>query len=147
MTIFRTLLVMGLIVALNPTLLSAQSDDDAHLEAAQKIAQKLKCHAATNAGQCHWIRGRLEEGNGTPAYRLWKIGSHHLFGIYSAPGAEEIYSLDNESPHLPFDFDGLHEVAWGEFLVCPIEPLRHDAMQKACIAAVRNIFKKKEDWP
>lgn len=144
MTRFRELILVGLIVFFfEPSFLLAQDDDDAHRAA----AHKLKCYAVNNAGECHWIRGRLLEGNGTPAYRLWQVGSHHLFGIYSAPGAEQVYSLDNEAPRLPFDFDGLHEAAWGDFLVCPIKPLRQGTMQKACISAVKNLFKQKEDWP
>jgi hypothetical protein len=93
-------------------------------------------------------------GNGTPAYRLWKIGTHRQLGILSGPSKYDPdyplfgRDLDNEAPEFPANvFRGLWNPAepkWGnaifaDFEVCPLEPEKLGAMQAVCIESAKNI--------
>jgi len=76
-------------------------------------------------------------------YRLWVIGTHHLFGILSGPGP--LPELDNESPQLPRNVDRLlseDTSVFGDFEVCPLEPEVKGSMQMACIASAKNLVQK-----
>ena len=110
-------------------------------------ARKIACKTPANAASCYWTRGRFTYYNGTPAFRLWKVGTHRLLGIYSGPSVDR-YGEDNESPELPsnVDIDPLHlfdHQIFAEFEVCPLEAERPGAMQAACIEAAKNVFVKK----
>jgi hypothetical protein len=86
---------------------------------------------------------------GTPAFRLWKIGTNRLLGIYSGPGAyqHEDQLGDNEHPELPENvrrkFSPGKNWIFADFEVCPLEPEKKSAMQAACIESARNIVVEK----
>src|ERR1700674_5365272 len=86
--------------------------------------RRIPCKTLANATSCYWTHGRLTYGNGTPAMRLWKIGTHRLLGIYSGPSVDR-HSVDNENPELPANLAGkLHPGEnWivADFEVCPLE--------------------------
>ena len=111
-----------------------------------RTKRKIACKVPTNAASCYWTRGRLSFYNGTPAFRLWQVGTHHLLGIYSGPSADRL-GLDNEAPEFPSSvteiFDPLNHRIFGEFEVCPLEKLRPGAMQAACIEAAKNLIEEK----
>jgi hypothetical protein len=87
----------------------------------------------------------LTYGNGTPAVRLWKIGTHRILGIYSGPSVDRL-GLDNESPGLPSNVESRLEPwknwIFADFEVCPLEPEIPEAMQAACIESAKNIIVK-----
>lgn len=119
----------------------------------------IQCKTPKIAPACHWMHGRLEEANTNPSYRLWKIGTHRLIGIYSGLYAfqrrfESKYALDNEGPQLP---SNLEEALWrsvrgssaniifADFEVCPLEKEVPEVMQPACIESAKNIVIKKNN--
>jgi hypothetical protein len=116
--------------------------------AESKPARRIACKTSANTASCYWTRGRLSFYNGTPAFRLWKIGTTHLLGIYSGPSVSK-YSLDNENPEFPVNvrksFDPIHNRIFADFEVCPLEPEKKGAMQAACIESAKNIFVDKFD--
>lgn len=98
------------------------------------------------ASMCFRTRARLWLGNGTPSVRLWPVGSHHIFGIYSnSYGFEHDDStLDNESPELPREVRAQTPersgwTVYGDFEVCPLEPHKEGHMQAACVASASHI--------
>ena len=111
--------------------------------------RRIPCKTPENATSCRWTHGRLQEYEGTPAYRLWKIGTHHLFGIYSGPSAwrGNPLVLDNEHPELPANLGALIHSGpvqvFGDFELCPLEPERSGFMQAACIDSAKNLFVQK----
>lgn len=127
------------------TLVSSWSQDSTHPAA----MRKMPCKTLENAASCYWAHGRLSLYNGTPAFRLWKIGTRRLLGIYSGPNAELRDDLDNEHPELPANitriFDPVSNQIFADFEVCPLEPEREGAMQSACIESAKNIVVDK--WP
>jgi len=98
---------------------------------------------------CYWTRGRVRVGNGTPSYRLWKVGTNRLLGIYSGPSVDR-YSLDNEDPEFPANVQRVWQTRIGhslfaDFEVCTLEPERPGFMQAACIESAENIFVQKPE--
>ena len=107
--------------------------------------RKVACKTAENAKTCYWIHGRLSIYNGgNPNFRLWKIGTHRLLGIYSGPGAGP---FDDELPdeddvELPVNLmrhDFTRGSVFGDFEVCPLAPEKEGRMQPACIESARHI--------
>lgn len=110
----------------------------------------MPCKTYAAADVCYSTQGRLTFCCGTPAVRLWKIGTHRVLGIFSGPEAYnatrgEIVNGDNEHPELPKNVDDLAmnfrarskdkslPGIYGDFEVCPLEPERPRHMQAACI--------------
>jgi len=127
--------------------------------AAQKSEKRtIPCKTPTIANSCYWTHGRLQYGNGTPALRLWKIGTHRILGIYSGPSvyhpaAQDPDQGDNENPQLPENVArafkenrpplGFAYPMFADFEVCPLEPERPHTMQAACIESAKNIVMDK----
>jgi hypothetical protein len=130
----RIVLSFGLIVILACSVETTASDGP---------RRKIPCKVPANAASCYWTHGRLTYGNGTPAVRLWKIGTNRLLGIYSGPSVDR-HSLDNEHPEFPASlarkFDPAKNFLYADFEVCPLEKEKPGAMQASCIASAKNIF-------
>ena len=109
------------------------------------------CKTPEIALSCMLIHGRLAAGNGTPSTRLWHIGTHHIYGIYSNRYGfiHDTSTLDNEAPELHFAFPKSmpEQYGWtvfGDFEICPLEPLIQGHMQAACIVGAAKIVVPKE---
>jgi hypothetical protein len=109
------------------------------------------CKTPELASQCVHLHARLWQGNGTPSTRLWEIGSHHIYGIYSNlyGFSHNTSTLDNEAPELPREVKKrLPEnggwTVYGDFEVCPLESHRESHMQAACIESATNVFALKD---
>jgi hypothetical protein len=120
----------------------------AHPSSAEK--RTLACKTPAIASACVTIHGRLQCGNGTPALRLWHIGTTHEFGIYSGVNAEKRDPLDNEHPQLPEVLQKRYEVPnpfelriYADFEVCPLEPHIPGHMQAACVESANHIAVEK----
>src|SRR5450759_2383454 len=112
--------------------------------APQRISKrKIACKTPENGTTCYWTHGRLRFGNGTPACRLWKIGTHRVLGIHSGPDAENRDPLDNEHPEFPANveraFKSIDTWIFADFEICPLEPEEVGTMQRACIESAKNI--------
>ncbi len=125
----------------------------------KKSERTIPCKTPEIANSCYWTRGRLSVANGNPSYRLWKVGTHRLLGIYSGPAAfngqtQAKYALDNEGPQLPSNVESAlwrsvegswPNVIFAEFEVCPLNGEKPETMQAACIESAKNIQVKKND--
>ena len=113
--------------------------------AGQVPKRTIPCKTPQNANSCYWTHGRIGFYNGTPAIRLWKIGTNRLLGIYSGPSVDR-YGLDNEDPQMPSNlkrtFKPSENQVFGDFEICPLEPEREGAMQSACIEFAKNLAVK-----
>jgi hypothetical protein len=119
----------------------------------------ITCKTPEIAPSCHWIHGRLGVANGNPSYRLWKIGTHRLLGIYSGPVAfnsrwKSKYALDNEGPQLPSNIEqalwrkvtgAWPNLIFADFEVCPLDKERAEVMQPVCIESAKNLVIKKNN--
>ena len=108
--------------------------------------RSIPCKTTQNAKSCYWTRGRLGMYNGMPAYRLWKVGTNRLLGIYSGPSVDR-GGLDNEAPEFPANVQRALDVGkwnriYADFEVCPLEKEKPEAMQAACIEYAKNLVVK-----
>src|SRR5258708_24736550 len=82
----------------------------------QEVAEKSCREHPQLIGKCFVVRGRLSVYNGTPAVRLWRIGTRRVLGIseqrFKVPGYR------NLPQSLAQQLNGGNEVR-GDFLVCP----------------------------
>jgi len=118
--------------------------------------RKIPCKTYENASMCYWTHGRLSLYNGNPGWRLWKIGTKRILGIYSGPSRfPPRTTRDSENPEFPpvleqvYDKEYKRKVAakdpdaewppsiYGDFEVCPLTRERKGQMQDACIESVK----------
>src|SRR6185436_14818693 len=81
-------------------------------------------------GNCFSVRGRLSVYNGSPALRLWRVGTRRMLGI-----SEQRFAVSGYR-NVPDDIESQinQDVAiFGDFLVCPFTPSRPREMQLICI--------------
>ena len=108
--------------------------------------RKFPCKTVENTASCYWTRGRVRIGAGTPAYRLWKVGTKRLLGIYSGFSVyHDRLSLDNENPEFPANVEKiwtprLGVPLYGDFEVCPLAPERPGFMRPVCVESAKNLF-------
>jgi len=128
----------------------------------QPPGRKIPCKTDENASMCYWTRGRLGFYIDDPSYRIWKVGTTRILGVYSGPrvmsGSAEVIIRDGENPEFPANLDRVftaeykHNVAlkiappyligpvFGEFELCPLEPEHKGWMQAACIESAKDMF-------
>jgi hypothetical protein len=111
------------------------------------------CKTPQLASSCIQMHGRIWDGFfGTPSVRLWQIGTHHVYGIYSNEYGfrNDDTTLDNEGPQLPTSVmkhmptKTSPWLMYGDFEVCPLESHIQDHMQAACIASATHIVVPKQ---
>jgi hypothetical protein len=86
-------------------------------------------------GACYAVHGRATYGNGTPALRIWPVGTKRMLGVTADKIAD-----DTDDPIVPKQlvFDPSKK-AFGNFEVCPFTPERSGVMQMVCVEAVKNL--------
>lgn len=81
------------------------------------------------ADKCYETRGRLGFYNGTPSFRVWKVGTNRLLGL-----------VGGEVPVMPAGlFLGVDALVFADYLVCPFTKDRPGWMQMVCIESAKNI--------
>jgi hypothetical protein len=108
------------------------------------------CKTPAIASSCYTTHGRLSVWNGYVNWRLWKIGTQNMLGIYSGPATfkDRYNNLDSERPELPPNLELLFPnypmdvSVYADFEVCPLEPHIPGNMQAACIESATHIFVK-----
>jgi hypothetical protein len=101
------------------------------------------CEAGSDHASILHIHGRLNVYNGGyPNLRIWQIGTHHMFGIYS--DAADLRCVrggacdreDDDDAKLPRSLEQLNlldSTIYGDFEIRVLEPFRQGHMQPACI--------------
>jgi hypothetical protein len=122
-------------------------------------ARKIPCKTPENAALCYWTHGRLSVANGNPSFRIWRIGTHRILGVFNGPSHFPPRTIaDDESPEFPPELDRAYEAdnrahkratgfmwavpppVFANFEVCPLDPERKGWMQPVCVESARNIF-------
>jgi hypothetical protein len=107
--------------------------------------RKIPCQTAENAASCYWTRGRLNLYNGNPSYRIWKVGTKRILGVYSGPSRfPPKTSQDSENPEWPANIDKVFDPSenwiFADFEICPLDAERKGEMQDVCIEAAKHIL-------
>jgi hypothetical protein len=112
----------------------------------------IACKTPSITASCYWTHGRLLVAQGAVNWRLWKIGTHDLLGIYSGPSAfqHRYENLDSEAPELPSNLGAAFPVpnpsgveVYADFEVCPLEGHIEGHMQAACIESAKHLVVRK----
>jgi len=107
-------------------------------------AVNRSCEAGSDHTSILHIHGRLNVYNGGyPNLRIWQIGTHHMFGVYSDPadlrcvrGGTCDRKSEDDDTKLPSSLQGLDLLGssiYGDFEIRVLEPFRQGRMQPACI--------------
>ncbi len=88
--------------------------------------------------ECFIVHGRATVGNGTPQMRIWRIGTHRVFGI--VPPENEIIP-DNLGEALVTGDVTSNEV-YGDFEVCPFTKSKAKHMQMVCVESASHLVVK-----
>jgi len=86
------------------------------------------------------VHGRATFGDGTPALRIWPVGTKSLLGVTAGPSAD-----DADDPIVPKNF-GIPNGAlavYGNFEVCPFTPERQGYTRMVCIESASHVIVKR----
>jgi hypothetical protein len=113
----------------------------ANLAVCSVEAQTTCQHSPLLAGRCLWVHGRLSPWNGSPSYRIWQVGTHHVMGVHDADNAHEfMYPLPPAvRAATPAGADPAKTAIWGDFLLCPFTKARPGWMQYVCVAQTAHL--------
>src|SRR5256885_327201 len=92
-------------------------------------------------GNCFTVRGRLSIYNGTPALRVWRVGTRRMLGI-----SEQRFSVAGyrNVPEYIERQTNQNVAIFGDFLVCPFTRSRPGEMQLVCIEAGKSLVVRKQ---
>jgi hypothetical protein len=79
-------------------------------------------------GACFTVHGRLSAWNGTPTYRIWRIGTRRILGVSNDILPESL------AANMSWGVE-----ASGNFLVCPFSREHAGRMQQVCVESVSNL--------
>jgi len=88
---------------------------------------------------CYPVHGRATFGSGTPALRIWPIGTKRMLGVTAGPIADD--ADDAIVPKNLWIPKGAVAV-YGDFEVCPFVSERKGFMQMVCVESASHIFVK-----
>jgi len=104
----------------------------------QGLSESPRCKENPKViGQCFSVYGRATYGPGTPALRIWRIGTNRMLGITAGPVAD-----DADDPICPKEMEQFKtgvEGVYGDFEVCPFTPERPGSMQMVCVESATHI--------
>jgi len=86
---------------------------------------------------CYTVHGRATFGPGTPALRIWPVGTKRMLGVTAGPIAD-----DADDPIAPENFAIPNNAVaiYGDFEVCPFTPERKGFMRRVCVESASRIF-------
>jgi len=112
----------------------------------QSVApRKIPCKTPEIAPMCYWARGRLGFASGRPPFRIWKVGTKRILGVYGGPSRYPPRTdRDDAFPGFPASVAKVYRppdnILYADFEICPLEPERKGEMQAVCIESAKNIF-------
>jgi hypothetical protein len=92
-------------------------------------------------GQCFVARGRLSLYNGTPGFRIWRVGTNQILGVVDSTGtkSEGPNALLPSSVWKLLKTDVSTTAIYGDYRVCPLTAAHLGQMQMVCIASADNL--------
>jgi hypothetical protein len=95
------------------------------------------CHQHPQlVGSCFRVRGLLSVYNGSPALRIWKVGTRRVLGISDQRFAKAGYK--NVPDHVKSKLEK-NAALFGNFLVCPFTYPKPREMQLVCIDSATHL--------
>ncbi len=91
---------------------------------------------------CYAVHGRATFGPGTPALRIWPVGTKRMLGVTAGPVADD--ADDPICPQKMLQFTSGSEEIFGDFEVCPFTPKTKGAMQMVCVESASHLVVKRQ---
>ena len=108
-----------------------------------RAAREKSCrtHPAL-VGRCFTVRGRLSVYNGSPALRIWRIGTRRMLGI-----SEQRFSVEGYRNVPAYIESQINQdvVIFGDYLVCPFTRPQPGEMQLVCLETGKNLVVRKRE--
>ena len=92
-------------------------------------------------GACYVVHGRATYGDGTPALRIWPVGTKRMLGVTAGPVADD--ADDPIAPSNMLKSPNDIEAIFGDFEVCPFTPERKGHMQMVCVQSATKLVIKR----
>jgi hypothetical protein len=93
---------------------------------------------ALSAEQCFVVHGRLEQSNGVPGIRLWRVGTKRVLGVLDCKGKDESpFAIPPAIKKLAGEYVSVPVL--GDYSVCPLTKQRPGRMQMVCIKSATHI--------
>ena len=92
--------------------------------------------------RCRIVRGRLSVANGTPALRIWIVGTRRILGVSGWGMGETERELLPGNVWTALGDRPLDRDVFGDFEVCPFTRQRLGWMQMVCVASARNLVSR-----
>jgi hypothetical protein len=121
-------------------------------------AVNRSCATGSDHASYLHVRGRLGVYNGGyPNLRMWRIGTHHMFGIFGDPAdlkcTREGSCNGDEDTKLPSNVAALIKLPnplfeyeiYGDFEIRPLEPFHSGHMQAACLVDAHNLVRRRSN--
>ena len=99
-------------------------------------------------GQCFVVHGSLTVADGTPTFRIWKIGTNRILGVLDYTGTK-----NEDSQILPLSVwsllkaDPFGTTVDGDYKVCPLTKSEPDQMQMVCMAGAEHLIVAPKNTP
>ena len=123
--IVATVLITGLVLS-------------AHNRQATPLHVEPPCHENPNlVGPCLKIRGVLRPWNGTPTYRISRIGTKRILGIEE--WSKRLAGYCALPKYLQDTIEVAHKEIVADFVVCPLTKSRPGVMQMVCVDSATHI--------
>ena len=105
-------------------------------ESAVGVETPHSCAAdARISDPCYTVHGRLSLWNGSPALRIWIVGTKRVLGVSEGRFAPDGYeSLPSGFPKPEWGMN-----YYGNYTVCPFEKDRPGAMRLVCLSTAANV--------
>jgi len=98
-------------------------------------AQSLPCQESPlRVGECRVVHGRFSYWNGSPAGRIWVIGTNRILGVND---------WDADLPEYLGANVWSTDKLYGDFHVCPFEVQKAGEMQMVCIQSWANVVRER----
>jgi hypothetical protein len=109
-------------------------------------AEDTACAASpSRVGECFTVHGRLTACGGSPAARIWIVGTQRILGVVAANGHP---AGDNQLPEWleaeMFAATPCSKAAFGDFTVCPLTSDRPGVMRSVCVTSAEKVIIK--EW-
>lgn len=92
--------------------------------------------SAQEPSECFTVHGRLTVGNGTPAARIWPVGTRRMLGVPDGPQGDELASLP-ANVRDALGSEPFQTRVFADFRVCPLMPDRPGWMRMVRVHSAR----------
>ncbi len=105
---------------------------------ATPVQAEPPCHENPNiVGPCQKIRGVLRAWNGTPTYRISRVGTRRILGIDEWP--KRLAGYCGLPQYLRDTIEKGHKEIVADFVVCPLTKSRPGWMQIVCVDSATRV--------